>query len=995
MKQLDKTTKGKTLKQRVEEQEKRVASRRAVHEAVAKHKASQEEARRRANQDDADREAAKQKADQTAATRKRKADAKAAKQKEDENKPSDEDAFKAITEDLGQDFNSEEHSSDDEIPKKGKVRGASSNKPSQKIKPTTSKQAATKQQQTSGANASNPDKNAATAVSKSAANQKTQTPVAAPTPTGPMGPPPSRRRPPPPQQSKCPPKDPEAGREKPRADSDLLPATTSTAPAHHQTRSKSATPARTLNRPSKYRKTPAPESAKSQTDPASEPDDFVPCGKNWGMSTREGEMPNGPDNECPLKKKNREKREQKRKADEAAKRTASTAGIDSPSGQPAKRRKGQGTAANSQVDQDVQADDPAGRLLSAIAETPERYTDEEGDTHQNTQSTDPEDIDDDLENDSTPADDGIGDNEDDGNVGSDGAQPQMRVFITDDLLARRGVEVTSHDLFKKLNAEIYAGEMDGEDFRLAVKSLVDEGTVRSEVEEEEELLWIGVDSVAAGGSSAAEVDGGDEDDEDDGDDGDDVHDEDSKRRKDEIDSGDEDSSNDPNDDAPNDDAPNDDAPNDDDDYDSDASETVWSANEPKDRRRRQALKALIMNALKFRDGDNAKSGEVLLDLRTLLGEMLKLDKGRGAEVVQEKEFELAIDKLVKEDQVRSEGRGRLRRLFLVLVADESDDAAEPEPWKSLPGFRPSDFLPPSGDDNSGDGSKDDDNHETNRRESDSDGKLRRKGLANAVWHDLSRFGSSVTYADFLARLTRMYEGKKVIMAEDFRRVIQRLVKKGHVLESESGLGVRRNLRIGTTPTGGSASASSDDDEEDDDQHSDSDGKEDSGDDDDNDGDGDGDGDVAKKSGKKGSPEDGLEAQSPGQAHIFKKKGRVMKSGNGRQPSKMIVDERKEPETSWVDPVVGGEEEPSGSNEVQYDAEEEQHQREQRQAKTSRGREQRIARAKLSQQHQQQPEADASPSKATRKRKAKTEDQALVEEGSFPLALTRTTRRARC
>ena len=121
----------------------------------------------------------------------------------------------------------------------------------------------------------------------------------------------------------------------------------------------------------------------------------------------------------------------------------------------------------------------------------------------------------------------------------------------------------------------------------------------------------------------------------------------------------------------------------------------------------------------------------------------------------------------------------------------------------------------------------------------------------------------------------------------------------------------------------------------------------------------------------------------------------MKSGNGRQPSKMIVDERKEPETSWVDPVVGGEEEPSGSNEVQYDAEEEQHQREQRQAKTSRGREQRIARAKLSQQHQQQPEADASPSKATRKRKAKTEDQALVEEGSFPLALTRTTRRARC
>ena len=983
MKQLDKTTKGKTLKQRVEEQEKRVASRRAVHEAVAKHKASQEEARRRANQDDADREAAKQKADQTAATRKVKADAKAAKQKEDENKPSDEDAFKAITEDLGQDLNSEEHSSDDEIPKKGKVRGASSNKPSQKIKPTTSKQAATKQQQTSGANASNPDKNAATAVSKSAANQKTQTPVAAPTPTGPMGPPPSRRRPPPPQQSKCPPKDPEAGREKPRADSDLLPATTSTAPAHHQTRSKSATPARTLNRPSKYRKTPAPESAKSQTDPASEPDDFVPCGKNWGMGTREGEMPNGPDNECPLKKKNREKREQKRKADEAAKRTASTAGIDSPSGQPAKRRKGQGPDVNTQVDQDVQANDSPERLLSVIAETIERHTDEEGDTHDDDRILDLEDVDDEIV---------VSEDE-------DSAGPRRReytAFIVTDLANREGETVAYRDLMEKLARGLQGDEVHEEDFRWAVDVLVFERAVQSEVqagaEREEEMLWIGMDLEATGGSPAAEVDGGDEDDEDDGDD---VHDEDSKRRKDEIDSGDEDSSNDPNDDDPNDDAPNDDAPNDDDDYDSDASETVWSANEPKDRRRRQALKALIMNALKFRDGNNAKSGEVLLDLRTLLGEMLKLDKGRGAEVVQEKEFESAIDKLVKEDQVRSEGRGRLRRLFLVLVADESDDAAEPEPWKSLPGFRPSDFLPSSGDDNSGDGSKDDDNHETNRRESDSDGKLRRKGLANAVWHDLSRFGSSVTYADFLARLTRIYEGKKVIMAEDFRRVIQRLVKKGHVLESESGLGVRRNLRIGTTPTGGSASASSDDDEEDDDQHSDSDGKEDSGDDDDNDGDDNGDGDVAKKSGKKGSPEDGLEAQSPGQAHIFKKKGRVMKSGNGRQPSKMIVDERKEPETSWVGPVVGGEEEPSGSNEVQDDAEEEQHQREQRQAKTSRGREQRIARAKLGQQHQQQPEADASPSKATRKRKAKTEDQALVEEGSFPLALTRTTRRARC
>jgi hypothetical protein len=223
-----------------------------------------------------------------------------------------------------------------------------------------------------------------------------------------------------------------------------------------------------------------------------------------------------------------------------------------------------------------------------------------------------------------------------------------------------------------------------------------------------------------------------------------------------------------------------------------------------------------------------------------------------------------------------------------------------------------------------------------------------------------RRGADTKYADLWVAMKHSHKELRSITAEEFRRVIQRLVRD--VLVEESGAGATRIIRIpaSTTPTGGSALG--DESEEDEDQ----------------------DGDVAKKSGSKSSSEDGLEAKSPGQAHKFRQPSRVEKFGNSRQPNRMIVDRRQDPETSWVGPVAGNEKaasesESASDSEAHDDAEVE----EPPPAKGSRGNGGQNASAKRGSSRKQQQQPVSSPAKTTRKRKAaRIEDPAGVEEGMF-------------
>jgi len=465
-----------------------------------------------------------------------------------------------------------------------------------------------KQQKKGRANSSKSTKKPA--VSKPSAKQETKTTARTPAPgdniarvatanaAGPMAPPPlpsPRRRPSPSRQST--PNDQGSSQARPRASSTQVPTTPTNATTRRLTRSHSEaqTPLKHFTRSSGLRKQSSSEAPKSQTNPASDSDDFVPKAKHWGIGTREGVMPNGPDNECALKKDAREKRQAKKAAAEDAKRTASDAGMDSPSDHQAKKAKAQDPPDDRLIDQSVQQTDEA--------PTPDSF-----------------DADSDSDDPGDPKGSDDDDDDDDGDAG-DYDEP-WNFGEADD-----------------------AGDSDG----------------------------LG-SSGGAIDTNAAKNPG------------------DSRNAVDE--------NNNHGDHADND------------DRSSDGSESAWSQNGRKDRRRRLTLKVLIVNALKGYSGRNQLFDVVLSNLRRSLVKLLKVRNEKGHEVVQAGEFDWAVEKLIAEGRVRWKGKTRrMRRLWLPPPDEDHDDHPEQVPWVSLPDFCPEDFLPPDDEGDSGNSSDDDDDED--------------------------------------------------------------------------------------------------------------------------------------------------------------------------------------------------------------------------------------------------------------------------------------------
>jgi hypothetical protein len=968
----------------------------------------------------------------------------------------------------------------------------STNKPTQTPKPSTSKQATTEEKKPGGADASKSAKKPTNPAANPSKEPSTPATGAA-----------SDMPPPPRPQPSTPSNGSSGSQAKNRAVSET-PAKTPSNPPQGRSKSELPTPLRKSARTPAPRKSDSSEAAKiraaslgpSVTTPASAAAQPGVERKPW-LDGKGRPVPRCERHEGDLKDLNvfetnpqdilKEGNRRKRELRDAAKRDASTAGIDSPSDQSAaKRAKHRDPADDSQVDSTVQSDGEQPSPLSSIAEDSEGSgTDEEGDAHENDQPADPEEDLYRFENDrigkdivrymrrlddgesttyeamlvkftdannvngksgisvveghflsaiqrlvrdgrvrekavgedwilwipegTTPTDywtSGDDDFEDDdqhgnGGGGGDGdghisdpeeefdildneftaadertadvrtadvrtadeARSLMQTFITHVLPARQGVRVTSRELMNELVTEKYLDGIDHEDFRLAVDVLLAESVVLWSGEGAEQELWIDRVPKAAGGT-AATGEGGDqgdeeEEEEEEGEEDEDEEDEeyedvtpdnDKSSSSDDDDDDDDDASdndpqsNDPSGNDPGGKDPNGNDPGDDDNPPDESDHSVWTPKRTESHRKDQ-LKVLIVNALKCCYGKHTKSVDVMLSLRNLLCERLDLDKGRGAEVVQATEFEWAVDKLVEEEQVKSEGRRKSRRnLFLY---DEGDE--EPEPWEGLDGWRPRDFLPPDDDDSAGDGNNSD-AHEVSQSHD----------LGEAVLRYLrSRRGVDTKYADLWVAMKRAHERVRSITAEEFRRVIQRMVRDD--LVQESGAGPTRIIRVpaGTTPTGGSALG--DEAEEDENQ----------------------DGDVAKKSGGKSSSEDGLEAKSPGQAHKFRQPSRVEKSGNSRQPNRMTVDRSQEPETSWVDPVGGDKEAAlesgyAGGSEVQDDAEVE----EQPPVKESGRKGRQNTGVQRNDVQDQRSETPTHKPGRKRKAEAKADDPGLAEEGTY-------------
>jgi hypothetical protein len=449
---------------------------------------------------------------------------------------------------------------------------------------------------------------------------------------------------------------------------------------------------------------------------------------------------------------NRIKREVKAAAKSAAaKRTASVADADagSPSERPAKRARHQNPVDNSQVDQTVQAE--ASRLLSSIAEAGESLADEESDVGGDDESVDPEDVDDEA----------FGSQDEDSEVSR---RQEYRVFIMTDLVGRESRSVTYRDLLEKLARDLQGNEVYGEHFRSVVDELVDEDTVKSEADGEEELLWIGVDSTAADGDSGDKHGG----------EGNDDNINVNKRDDDKRDSTGEDSS---------------DSSSEDEDG-GDNSGMQRSQREINDKVRQEGLERAILH-------DLGRRGTEDVSLNVL---KKRLERNPHGEEVIEEEFSSAIEKLEELGQVRSSGAGPKGRLRLGPAAVPTGGSAAAD------GHGGDDDKNTSGNGNGrGSGSSNDDN----------DFATWRKGLANDVRHELRTYGRiGVTYADLLVRLTEIYEGIEVVRAEYFRRVIQGLVREGRV--QQHGLGPTRTLILatGAAPTDGSAAADGNDSDDD-------------------------------------------------------------------------------------------------------------------------------------------------------------------------------------
>jgi hypothetical protein len=310
----------------------------------------------------------------------------------------------------------------------------------------------------------------------------------------------------------------------------------------------------------------------------------------------------------------------------AAKRPASTAGVDSPSERPAKRARHQDEVDNSEVDQTVQEDDEPSLLLSAIDEAGESLTDEKSDAHSNDESADPEEVD----SEAVESQD------------EDSEESRRQVYtalIMNDLAEREGKSVTYRDLLEKLARDFKGDEVYDEDFRKAVDDLVDEGLVQSDGEGERELLWIGVDSPAADGDS------GDED----GGDGNDDNINFKKRDDGERDSTGESSS---------------DSSSEDEDG-GDTSDMQLSQRELNDKVRREGLERAILH-------DLGRRGTGDVDLNVL---KKRLERNPHGEKVIEEAFSSAIEKLEELGQVRSSGAGPKRRVRLGAAATPTGGSA--------------------------------------------------------------------------------------------------------------------------------------------------------------------------------------------------------------------------------------------------------------------------------------------------------------------------------
>jgi hypothetical protein len=481
------------------------------------------------------------------------------------------------------------------------------------------------QQQKGRATASKSKQKPAATVSKPPAKQKTpataQPPAQArttahastPNPAGPMAPPPPPQRPPPPRQSTSTPKDPKAGQKKPRAASEQLAATPSSARTPRPNRASSFAPP--SNRSTRSSSVNAIDTVPEEADPPGVERTIWLDSKGRpvpGCDRLEGDiLPaisiENSDPERIFRENNRIQRELKAARKSAAsKRTASVADADaeSPSERPAKKAK-----------PTVQADGPASRLLSVI-ESVESLADEESDAHGDDESADPEVV------------DGAAVESQDEN--SEGSRRQVYSGLTmNDLAEREGVQVTYRDLLEELARGFGGDEVYDDDFRWAVDGLVDEGTVQSEGEGEGQLLWIGVDSPGADG---------DEDEGKGNDDSNNVN----KRHDDKRDSTGEDSS---------------DSSSEDEENDNDSGMQL-SRRELNDKVRREGLERAILDDL-GRHGTGDVNVNVLKK---------RLERNPHGEEVIAEEFSSAIEKLEELGQLRSSGAGPKRRVRLGAAA---------------------------------------------------------------------------------------------------------------------------------------------------------------------------------------------------------------------------------------------------------------------------------------------------------------------------------------
>jgi hypothetical protein len=243
------------------------------------------------------------------------------------------------------------------------------------------------------------------------------------------------------------------------------------------------------------------------------------------------------------------------------------------------------------------------------------------------------------------------------------------------------------------------------------------------------------------------------------------------------------------------------------------SEAVESQDEDSEESRRQVYTALIMNDLAEREGKS-------VTYRDLLEKLARDFKG---DEVYDEDFRKAVDDLVDEGLVQSDGEGERELLWIGVDSPAADgdsgdeDAGEGNDDNINFKKRDDGERDSTGESSSDSSSEDEDGGDTSDMQlsqRELNDKVRREGLERAILHDLGRRGTGDVDLNVLKkRLERNPHGEKVI-EEAFSSAIEKLEELGQV--RSSGAGPKRRVRLGAaaTPTGGSAAADGNDGDDD-------------------------------------------------------------------------------------------------------------------------------------------------------------------------------------